>query len=318
MKRLLLTLLLGVAGAGAAQTYPERPVRAIIPNAAGGANDIVGRIVLQKMGGVLGQQLVVDNRGGAGGAIGAEIAARSAPDGYTLLVATFATHAIIPHLQKRIAYDPIGDFDPVSLLAVQYAMMTLAPTVPAASVQQLVALARAKPGQLNYATAGPGSTSDFMGRMFAKVAGIDVTIINYKGGAAIVPALMSGEAHFNFGPIPAMSAHVKAGRVKAIAVSGPKRSLAQPDLPTVSESGLPDFSAAAWVGLVVPRGTHGARIERLAAAASAAVKSADTREQLIATGADPDGRTTRAFGEFIRSEHARYGKIVRELGLGGR
>ncbi|HXV11079.1 MAG TPA: tripartite tricarboxylate transporter substrate binding protein [Burkholderiales bacterium] len=317
MRGILIALIAAAAASigMAAETYPVRPIRAVVPNPPGGANDTVGRIVIRKMSEALGQQIVVDNRGGAGGAIGAEIAARATPDGYTVLVATFATHTMVPHLQKKIAYDPLRDFEPIALFVVQYALLTASPGFPPNTVKELVAYGKSRPGQINYGSAGPGSTSDFMGRMFARVAGIELTIVPYKGGGLIPPALIQGEVQFNFGPIPAMASHVRAGRLKGIAVSGPKRSLALPDLPTVAESGLPDFSAAAWVGLAAPKGTPRDRVERLASVSVQAVNNPETRERLVRTGADPDPRPTTEFGKFLREEYARYGKIVRELGL---
>jgi tripartite-type tricarboxylate transporter receptor subunit TctC len=317
MKTALVALIAAaVTSAAAAQTaYPVRPVRMILPNPPGGANDIVGRIVAQKMSGILGQQMVVDNRGGAGGAIGAEIAQNAAPDGYTLLVATFATHTMVPHLHRKIAYDPLGGFVPVALYAVQYTMLTANTAFPAATVKDLIAFAKARPGFMNYASAGPGSTSDFTGRLFAKVAGIDITIVPYKGGGPAIAAMIGGEAHANFGPIPATLPHVRAGRLKALAVSGEKRSTSVPEVPTVAESGLPGFSVSAWVGLMAPAGAPRPIVERLAAAAREAVESADTRAQLVRAGAEPSPMGPKEFAQFVRAEYERYGKIVRELGL---
>jgi tripartite-type tricarboxylate transporter receptor subunit TctC len=308
-------ILAGAAAAALAQPYPGRPIRMIVPNPAGGANDIVSRIVAQKLGTLLGQQVVVDNRGGAGGAIGAEIAAGAAPDGHTLLAATFATHTTIPHLHARIAYDPRGGFAPIALFAVQYSMLTAHPAFPAGTVKDLVAYAKTKPGAINYASAGPGSTSDFTGRLFARIADINITLVPYKGGGPAITALLAGEAHINFGPIPATAAHVKSGRLKAIAVSGETRSVAMPGVPTVAESGLPGFSAAAWVGLMAPAGTPRTIVDRLTAATKTALDSAEVREPLITAGAEPAYKPPKPFAEFVNTEYERYGKLVRELGL---
>jgi tripartite-type tricarboxylate transporter receptor subunit TctC len=315
LRAVLALLFAGAAVTAFAQGYPSRPIRMIVPNPAGGANDIVSRIVAQKLGALLGQQIVVDNRGGAGGAIGAEIAAGAAPDGHTLLAATFATHTTIPHLHGKIAYDPRRDFAPIALFAVQYSMLTAHPGFPAGTIKDLVAYARANPGAINYASAGPGSTSDFTGRLFARIANIDITLVPYKGGGPAITAMLAGEAHINFGPIPATAAHVKSGRLKAIAVSGETRSVAMPSVPTVAESGLPGFSAAAWVGLMAPAGTPRAIIDRLTAVTKNALDSADVRAPLINAGAEPAYKPPRPFAEFVNAEYERYGKLVRELGL---
>jgi tripartite-type tricarboxylate transporter receptor subunit TctC len=312
---LILLALAGTAFAAAAQSYPSRPIRLIVPNPAGGANDIVSRIVAQKLSALLGQQLVVDNRGGAGGAIGAEIASGAAPDGHTLLAATFATHTTIPHLHGKIAYDPVRGFVPIGLFAVQYSMLSAHPGFPAGTVKELIAYAKAKPGAINYASAGPGSTSDFTGRMFAKIASINVTLVHYKGGGPAITALLAGEAHINFGPIPATAAHVKSGRLKAMAVSGETRSVAMPSVPTVAESGLPGFSSSAWVGLMAPAGAPRAIVDKLAVATKEALDSAEVRNALITAGAEPAFKPPKAFAQFVNEEYERYGKLVRELGL---
>jgi tripartite-type tricarboxylate transporter receptor subunit TctC len=301
--------------AQAAEKYPARPVRMVMPSSPGGANDVVGRMVVQRVAEILGQQIVVDNRGGAGGAIGAEIAAEGAPDGYTLLAATYATHTMIPLLQKKIRYRPERDFAPVALFVVQYSMMSAHPGFPPNTVKELIALAKAKPGAINYASAGPGSTSHFTGLMFAKLAGVDITIVPYKGGGPAITALLAGETQFNFGPLPATVPHIRAGRLKAIAVSGTARSLAMPDVPTVAESGLPAFSQAAWVGLVAPAGTPRAILDQLHAAVNQALNSPDLRQNLVRIGAEPAPRSRAEFAQFLRDERQRYATLVNDLGL---
>jgi tripartite-type tricarboxylate transporter receptor subunit TctC len=316
MKTILVAIVVATAAAAAAaQPYPSRPIRMVVPNPPGGANDIVARIAAQKLSTILGQQLVVDNRGGAGGAIGAEIAAAAAPDGHTLLAATFATHTAIPHLQRKIAYDPLRGFVPIALFAVQYSMLSAHPAFPPNTVKELVAYAKAKPGAINYASAGPGSTSDFTGRLLAKMADIQITLVPYKGGGPAITALLAGEAQINFGPIPATAPLIRGGRLKAIAVSGTTRSVAMPDVPTVAESGVPGFSASAWVGLMAPLGTPRPIVEKLAAASKEALESPEVREQLIKAGAEPAFKPHAPFAQFVREEYERYGKLVRELGL---
>ncbi len=301
--------------AQAAEKYPVRPIRMVMPSSPGGANDVVGRMVVQRVAEILGQQIVVDNRGGAGGAIGAEIAAEGSPDGYTLLAATYATHTMIPLLQKSIRYRPERDFVPIALFVVQYSMMSAHPGFPPNTVKELIALAKAKPGAINYASAGPGSTSHFTGLMFEKLAGIDITIVPYKGGGPAITALIAGEMQFNFGPLPATVPHIRAGRLKAIAVSGTERSLAMPDVPTVAESGLPAFSQAAWVGLVAPAGTPRAILDRLHAAVNQALGNADLRQNLVRIGAEPAPRSRAEFAQFVHDDHERYAKLVTDLGL---
>jgi len=312
---LAVILIAGAVSAIPAQPYPLRPVRMILPNPPGGANDVIGRIVAHKLGMLLGQQLVVDNRGGAGGAIGAEIAAGASPDGYTLLAATFATHTTIPHLHKQIPYDPLRGFAPIALFAVQYSVLSAHPGFPPNTVKDLIAYARAKPGAINYASAGPGSTSDFTGRMFARIANIQMTLVPYKGGGPAITALLSGEAQINFGPIPATAPHIRSGRLKALAVSGAARSVAMADVPTVAEAGVPGFSSSAWVGLMAPAGTPRAIVEKLAMAAKETIESTDVREQLIKAGAEPAFQPPQLFARFVKEEYERYGKLVRELGL---
>ncbi len=301
--------------AQAAEKYPVRPIRMVMPSSPGGANDIVGRMVMQKVAEIMGLQIVVDNRGGAGGAIGAEIAAEGAADGYTLLAATYATHTMIPLLQKTIRYRPERDFSPIALFVVQYSMMSAHPGFQPNTVKELIALAKAKPGAINYASAGPGSTSHFTGLMFAKLAGIDITIVPYKGGGPAITALMAGEMQFNFGPLPATVPHIRAGKLKAIAVSGLQRSLAMPEVPTVAESGLPAFSQAAWVGLVAPSGTPRTILDQLHATVNRALESADLRQQLIRIGAEPAPRSRAEFAQFLRDEYQVYARLVNDLGL---
>jgi tripartite-type tricarboxylate transporter receptor subunit TctC len=257
----------------------------------------------------------VDNRGGAGGTIGAEIAARANADGYTVLIATFATHTIAPHVYRKLGYDAIRDFVPIALFVIQHNLLAAYPGFPPNTVKELIAYAKAKPRAIIYASAGVGSTSHFAGLMFTRMAGIEVNHVPYKGGGALVPALIAGEAHVNFGPIPVHVPLIKAGRVKPIAVSGTTRSVALPDVPTVSESGLPGYSSSAWVGLVAPLKTPKAVIDRLNGAAREALASADVRQQLIQLGAEPSYRPPDEFGLFVRGEYERYAKLVRDAGL---
>jgi len=312
---LLCAALTGIAMPGAAQQYPNRPVRLISPNPAGGANDVIGRIVAQKIGELLGQPMVMDNRGGAGGTIGTEMAARAAPDGYTLFVGSQSTVTVAPHIYSKLSYDVLRDLAPVAMFAEVQNLLNANPAFPPNTVKELVALAKAKPNTINYASAGSGSASHFAGLLFAKAAGIEFVHVPYKGGAPAIVAVLSGEASFNFGPMPATAGHVKAGRLKAIAVSGDKRSSAFPNVPTVIESGVPGYVVIGWFGLMAPRGTPKAIVDRLHAVTAQAVNSPDVRQQLLNVGADPAPNSPDEFGKFLRREYERYGKLIKEAGL---
>jgi tripartite-type tricarboxylate transporter receptor subunit TctC len=307
-------LVLSASSVALAQSFPTRPVRLVSPNPAGGANDVIGRIVASKLAEILGQQVVVDNRGGAGGMIAAEIVARAPADGYTLLAAAANTHSIAPNVFKKVAYDPVKDFAPISMFALVQNTLSAGTSFPPNSVKELIELARAKPTGVRYASAGIGSASHVSGLAFAKVAGIEFVHVPYKGGAAAVNAMLAGEAGFNFGPAPATAALIKAGRLKAIAVSGTKRSRALPDVPTVMEQGVP-YSMVGWFGIVAPRATPAAIVKRLHAAVESAINADDTLAALIKVGADPQALTPAQLGEWIAAEHARYGKIIREAGV---
>jgi tripartite-type tricarboxylate transporter receptor subunit TctC len=312
---LLCAALTGMAMSAAAQRYPQRPIRLISPNPAGGANDVIGRIVAHKIGEILGQQMVVDNRGGAGGTIGTEMAARAVPDGYTLFAASQSTVTVAPHIYSKLSYDVLRDFAPIANFAEVQNLLNANPAFPPNTVKELVALAKSRPGAINYASAGPGSASHFAGLLFARAAGIEILHVPYKGGAPAIAAVLANEASFNFGPMPATAAHVKAGRLKALAVSGAARSNAFPNVPTVVESGIPDYVVVGWFGLMAPKGTPKAIVERLHAATVQAVNSSDVHQQLLNVGADPAPNSPDEFGRFVRREYERYGKIIKEAGL---
>jgi len=310
-----LILILGTPSQATAQNYPHRPVRLISPNPAGGANDVIGRIVAQKIGELLGQPMVMDNRGGAGGTIGTEMAAKAAPDGYTLFVGSQSTVTVAPHIYSNLKYDVLRDFAPIANFAEVQNLLNANPGFPPNTVKELIALAKAKPNTLNYASAGSGSASHFAGLLFAKAAGIEFVHVPYKGGAPAIAAVLAGEASFNFGPMPATAGHIKAGRLKAIAVSGVRRSSAFPAVPTVAESGVPNYGVVGWFGLMAPRGTPKAIIDRLNAVTVQAVNSVDVRQQLMNVGADPAPNAPDEFGKFLRREYERYGVLIKEAGL---
>ena len=236
------------ASPSAAQAYPVRPIRMVISNGPGSAGDILGRIAFMRTADILGQQIVVDNRPGAGGTIGVEIVARAAPDGYTLLATSFATHSVAPHTYKSVPYHPINDFAPVSLFAITQAGLCVNAALPVKSTRELIDLARTRQGKLLMSSAGIGSTSHLAGLMFATAAGITITHVPYKGGGPSAAALAAGEAHWTLGPLAAYVAPWKGGRARCIAVSGEKRSAIFPDLPTIAESGVPGFRFLGWNG----------------------------------------------------------------------
>jgi len=300
-----------------AQPWPARPIRMISPNPAGGANDTVGRLAAARVADILGAQIVVDNRGGAGGTIGAELAARAAPDGYTLLAASVSTHAFAPIIHRKLGYDPLRDFTPISLFAIAQNLLVVHPSVPVSNAQQLVALARAKPGTLNYASAGGGSTSHFAVSLFVGLTGIVKTTVHvpYKGGAPALAATMAGEAQFYFGPMPGMTPHVASGRVRALAVGGTKRSPVLPEVPTMAEAGFPAYQSQGWFGLVAPAGTPAPIVTRLNRAVVEAMNAPDMAQKLTAIGVDAASDTPERFDRFIRDQLELHRRIVAEVGI---
>lgn len=300
-----------------AQSYPARPLRMISPNPAGGANDIIGRIVANKLSEVLGAQVVVDNRGGAGGIIGAELVARATPDGYTLLAGSAATHSFLPVIQRKLSYDPIKDFAPISLFVIVQNLLVVHPSLPVANVRELIALAKTRPGKLNYSSAGSGSGSHFAVALFVNAAGIDKDMVHvpYKGGGPAVAATAAGEAQINFGPMPGIITQVKSGRLKALAVGGAARSPALLDVPTVAESGLPGYLSYGWFGLMAPAKTPAAIVTQLNRVVVEAVNAPDVKQQLAQVGVEPASNTPDEFGKFIRAQLALHRKIVQEAGI---
>jgi tripartite-type tricarboxylate transporter receptor subunit TctC len=309
-------MMLSATFSSFAQTYPSRPVRMISPNPAGGANDVVARVVAAKLAELLGAQMVVDNRGGAGGAIGAELAARATPDGYTLLAGSHATHTYLPALQPKLTYDAVSSFTPISRFAVVQNLLVVHPSVPAHNVKELIALAKAKPGTLNYSSAGSGSGSHFAIALFVNSAGTAKQMVHvpYKGGGPAVAATAAGEAHINFGPMPGIIGQVKAGRLRPLGVGGAKRSPTLPDVPTIVEQGVP-YQSYGWFGLFAPARTPQPIVARLNRGVVQAVEAADVRQQLSQLGVEPESDAPEAFGRFVREQLELHWKIVREAGI---
>ncbi len=308
---------IGLSIATPAQDFPSRPVRMISPNPPSGANDTIGRIIAIKLGEVLGQSVVVDNRGGAGGTLGAEIAAQANADGYTLLAASVSTHSFSPALKSRLNYDPVRDFAPISLFAISQNLLVINPSLKAANVKELVALAKSKPGSLNYASGGTGSTSHYAIALFVHRAGIarETVHIPYKGGAPSVVATMSGETQFYFGPMASMTSQVQAGKLKALAVGGLKRSPTLPDVPTVAEAGIPTYQSFGWFGLMAPAKTPKSVIQKLHMAIVTAAGAPDIAQKFLQLGVDPAHNTPDEFGRFVADQLVRYKAAVKELGI---
>ena len=301
--------------ADAADGYPNRPIRMVISNGPGSAGDILGRIAFMRAADILGQPVVVDNRPGAGGTIGVEIVARAAPDGYTLLATSFATHSVAPHTFKSVPYHPVTDFAPISLFAITQAGLCVNATLPVKSTRELIDLARARQGKLLMGSAGIGSTSHLAGLMFATAAGIESTHVPYKGGGPSAAALAAGESHWTLGPLAAYVAPWKSGRVRCIAVSGEKRSAIFPELPTIAESGVPGFSFLGWNGVMAPKGASRVIIDRINSALVQALKTPEVRQLYAAQGEEPAWTTPQEYAKIIREDYERYGKVVKQAGV---
>ena len=306
-------LLTALATSAFAQGYPTKPAKVIVPYPPGGPTDIVARVVSQKLSEQMGQQFIVENRPGAGGNIGAEAVAKSPADGYTLLVATTA-HAINPSLFKNLGYNLTKDFAPVSLLTSGPLVIVANPSVPAKNVKELIAMGKAKPGSLNYASSGNGQSTHLSAELFATMAGIKMNHIPYKGSAPALTDVMGGQASLMFDTMLSAMPHVKNGKLKAIAVTSAARSPAAPDVPTVAESGLPGYEAIAWNGLLVPAGTPGDVVAKLNAELKKALDAPDVKDRFSAQGFGAAWNTREAFAKFIQSELDKWAKVVKVSG----
>ncbi len=317
MPRFLMTAILaGTSFLSHAQAdYPNKPIRLIIGFPAGGSTDIVGRVVAQKLGERLGQTIVVENRGGAGGTIGTDAAAKAAPDGYTLTLGTTSTMAVAPGAYSKLGYDPIKSFSPVSLVAVTPYLLVVNPQVPANSLAELVTLVKSQPGKLNYASAGNGSTTQLATEMLNDVTGMKMAHIPYKGNAAADLAILSNQVEVLFGSMPALLQHAKTNKLRALAVGSANRSPALPDTPTVAELGYPGFEAALWLGILAPAGTPKPIIDRLNKELVAITATPDFKAAMERNGADATSNTPEQFANLIKNEVAKYGSITKRLGI---
>jgi tripartite-type tricarboxylate transporter receptor subunit TctC len=294
--------------------YPNRPVRWIVPFAPSGPTDLMSRAVAEKLSQRFGQPFVVDNRAGAGGNIGAEVVSKSAPDGYTLMIGHVGTHAINATLYPKLAFDPVADFTPITLLATLPLALVIHPSVPAKDVKELIAYAKARPGQLNFASAGNGGPTHLTGELLKTSAGIDIVHVPYKGNAAALLDLVGGRVQMMFSNMLTSMPHVRAGKLKAIGISSAKRSPQAPELPTIAESGLPGFSAVRWYGVLGPAGMPRPLVNRLNAEIARAVSQPDMGERFVAQGIDLQSGTPEQFAALIKSEVVKWRKVVRDAG----
>ena len=314
LRSLLAALAALVACAAAAQDYPVRPVKLVVPYAPGGLPDTMARLVGQRMGESLGQQFVIENRGGAGGIGGTEYVAKAAPDGYTLLVADVGQVAINPHLYAKLPYDPLKDFVPVSLLGTSSLFLVAHPSIPVSSFAELVAYAKAHPGQLNYGSSGTGSIHHLATEALIAAFGLAIIHVPYKGTGQSVPALLGGQINLLYSALPSIEAQVRAGKLKLLAISTPKRSPLAPEVPTVIELGVAGYDFAPEIGLLAPAGTSSAIVARLAAEVHRAVFNGDTVQRLALFGIDPVGSSAEAYAAQIRAAYERYGRVVKASG----
>ena len=304
------------ATAVCAQTaYPTRPVRMVVPYPPGGGNDIIGRLLAEDLSRRLGQQVIVDNRPGGSTVIGAEIVARAQPDGYTILVTSHTTYALMPNLRPKLPYDPERDFEPISLLAVQAFALAVHPSLPATTVKQVIALAKAKPGQLTFSSAGAGTGTHFSGEQFKALAGVDMLHVPYKGGNTAVSAVLGGEVTMTFGSLSALSPFASTGKLRVIAVTSAKRSPQAPQLPTIAESGVPGYQMTPWYGMVGPKGLPKPIVDRLHGTVTTSLAAKDMQERMAKVGYEPEGSTPRELAEHIRAELALYRKLIKLVGF---
>jgi tripartite-type tricarboxylate transporter receptor subunit TctC len=308
---LLLVLLLPVVSA--AQTYPAKAIRLIVPFPPGGSNDIVGRMVANQLGERLGQSVVVDNRGGAGGTIGSDIASKAAPDGYTLLLISVA-HAFNPAIYGKLPYDPEKAFTPIGMVAAGPVALMVHPALPAHSVKELIALAKAKPGQLNYATAGIGSFQHLASELFKLQTGVDMVHVPYKGGGPAMMDTIAGQAQVNMASLIQVGPHVRSGKLRLLATSGTRRSSVFPDVPTVAET-VAGYDATNWWGLMAPAGTPQPIVDRLSAELSALLSSPETQKRVASEGAEVIRMSPAEFGRFISDEAQKWAKVVKQAGI---
>jgi len=308
---LVVTFATGVADAAA---YPDKPVRMLVGFAAGGGTDTTARVIGIPLAEALGQQIIVDNRPGAAGNIAADITAHAVPDGYTILMGTIAALAINPSLYQKLPFDPIKDFEPISLVVSSMNVLVVHPSVAAKSVKELIALAKSQPGKLSYGSSGVGGAGHLAGVLFDQLAGTQMTHVPYKGGAPAMIGLVGGEVNMVFATAETAIPQVKANKIRALGVTTAKRSALVPDLPTIAEAGLPGYEANNWYGLVAPAKTPAAIVERLNREVVKVLNMPNVKEQLFRSGLDASPSTPKEFGTYIKSEMAKWSKVVKASG----
>ncbi|HQA33172.1 MAG TPA: tripartite tricarboxylate transporter substrate binding protein [Casimicrobium huifangae] len=314
-KRALLAGLgaLSLSAAAFAQ-YPNKPIKIIVPFLAGGTTDIMARAVAADLQKAFGQAVVVENRAGAGGNIGADAVAKSAPDGYTFLMGTVGTHAINMALYAKMPYDAVKDFAPVSLVAAVPNILVATPSFPVNSVKELIDLAKKEDGKLTFASSGSGTSIHLSGELFKQLAGVQMTHVPYKGSSAALPDVMSGQVNVMFDNAPSVMPHIKGGKLKAIAVTSGKRAPALPNVPTIAESGLPGFEASSWFGLLAPAGTPKEIVDKVSAQIQKMLQTPEMKERLASQGADGVGNTPEQFAAHIKTEIDKWAKVVKASG----
>ena len=316
MRRALATLaFVGWCAGALAQEWPAKPIRFIAPNLPGGPTDILARLIGQKLAETLGQPVVIENRAGAAGNIGTEAAAKAPPDGYTLVTGNNATFGANVSLYKRLGFDPIKDFTPIVLAATRPNILVVHPSLPVANVKELMALAKARPGQLNYSGSGMGAAAHLAAELFKSMTGTNIVHIPYKSAAPALTDLMAGETQLMFATSLSVIQHIKANRVRALGVTTAKRSRFLPDLPTIAEAGVPGFEASTWHGVLVPAGTPSAIVERLNSEINRMLQLADVRERLAAMGAEVVGGSAKDFADHIQREIPKWAKVVKAIGV---
>ena len=308
----VLSLLFSVS-LGAQDNWPSKPIRMILPFPPGGGTDILGRLIADRLAANLGQPVVTENRGGAGGNVGAEAAARSAPDGYTIVLVA-PSLAISPTLYSKLNYDPVKDLAPISLVATVPNVMITQPSLPG-DLKEFIALAKAKPGALNFGSGGAGTSNHLAGELFNLVAGTKLVHIPYKGVNLAMQDVLGGNIHFVVIGIPAAAPHIKAGRLRALAVVAPHRSPALPEVPTAAEAGLPDFEVTTWYGILAPAGTPRNVITRVNGELVKIMHAPELKEKLAATGTDPLTSTPEEFAAYIKREITKWGEVIRKAGI---
>jgi len=311
---LLVGALAWLPNAGA-QEYPTKPIRLVITYPPGGNTDLVGRALALKLGEFMGQQVVVDNRGGAGGVLGSMITAQSAPDGYTIMLGTSAGMVINPLLSRKLSYDPVKDFAPVSMVVIVPQLLVINPQLPVKNVRELIAFAKAKPGYLNAGSSGVGTPNHFGTELLKWLAGVDIVHVPYKGGAPALTDLLGGQIQMAFSSVPAVLPHIKAGRLVALGVGSAKRSPALPNIPTIAEAGVPGYEYTTWYGVFAPAKTPRTLIARLNAEIVKAMETPDIKDRFTALGGDPDPGTPEELRAYMANESAKWAKIIKAANI---